>query len=380
MIGCGTVAALLSLSAPGAGAAANDLSIPEILAKVGPSIARVINPVSVGTAFVFDQAGHLLTNCHVVSDEKGVVFPTVQVELVARGIAPVDAKVLGCDKFSDLAALEVDKVQALLLGHPPPIPPASFADLRVGDAVMAVGFALDIKGEPSVTRGIISGLHRNLAGQFSDLIQTDASVNHGNSGGPLLNMQGQFVGVNTFTSDIVIPAGTDLSDIKKRPLSLPTSHGVFHARSVGTALPFANELVAAGRVRRADIGLGNIATASDDEARDLLKLPKGGVLILSFSAGSRLQTAGLHEGDVIVGAFTCSGPGDPITACGTAAATIDNVGTLRNVLAFAASGKEMIVQAMRPPACAFEALENGNAPPDSCQPGRDVLQQVRIPL
>jgi S1-C subfamily serine protease len=371
-----------ALCFPGACAASNAMTIPDVLAKVRNSIARVITPESIGTAFVFDNAGHLMTNCHVVTSQSGSTFKTVQLQFVSLGTPPYTAPVLGCDEESDLAVLEVNDMQSLMLGgkFPPPIAAAAFEDMQVGDEVIAVGFALDIKGEPSVTRGIISGLHRDLQGLFSDLVQTDASINHGNSGGPLINMQAQFVGINTYTSETTLAAGTDLSTLQKKSLSLDTPYGIFYARSVGTALPFARELVERGRVARADIGLSDVITVTGDEANQLLKLPMGGVLIKGFTAGSALQAAGLRPGDVIYGIFECSGPGDLQLACTSGASTIDNVGSLENVLAFAASSKELIVQATRPPQCAVAALANNTVASDTCMPGKDFIQQVRIPV
>jgi len=168
-------------------------------------------------------------------------------------------------------------------------------------------------------------------------------------------MQGQFVGVN----------------------ELATSTGAFYARSVGTALEFAQELIKQGEVHRVDLGL-DPSWVTDDDARQELALPMGGVYINGFKAGSPLEAAGLHRGDVINGIVTCSGPGE--ARCDIAAATIHDPGELDNVLAFASSSQELIIQALRPPPCALEALQNNAAPPADCLPDKQFLQSVRIRL
>lgn len=375
--------ALVALAGSASAGRAGDLSVPDVVAQVRDSVARVLAPDgSVGSAFLIDNKRHLLTNCHVASDHDGKVFDVVNVQFVTLESPPLPAKVLGCDQPSDLAVLEFDQSGTVLVRaaggrFPSPIPAATFSEIEVGEPVFAVGYALNIKGAPSVTQGVVSGISRSL-GWFSDLIQTDASINHGNSGGPLIDSRGRFVGVNTFTNRAMIPKGTDLATLGKAAIPLETPYGIFYARSVGTAVPFAAELIDKGHVPRADLGLRRFAGLSDDESARLFALPKGGALILEFTPDSPLQAAGLREMDVITGIATCSGPGDQMTNCDPTTATIDDIGSLYNDLAFAANSKELILQALRPPQCALEAFKASAKLPAQCMPGKEFLQAIRV--
>jgi S1-C subfamily serine protease len=192
----------------------------------------------------------------------------------------------------------------LLSGFPPAIPAADPKTLEVGQDVITVGFGLNITGEPSVNRGIISGLNRSLEGVFSGLVQTDAAINHGNSGGPMLNLRGEVVGVNTYTSESKIKAGTDLSTIKNKAVSVTTPYGVFYARSIATALPFAKLLIEQGHVPRASLGIKRMRTVSDIDA-DYAFGTQGGVQILEFEPKSPAEAAGLHVGDIISQIYSC---------------------------------------------------------------------------
>ena len=125
------------------------------------------------------------------------------------------AHVLGCDKQSDLSVLG-----ALWSG-----PVLRFSqDVHIGQQVATIGYALGIPGEPSVNGGIVSGVNRSLEGMFSGLIQTDATINHGNSGGPLLSAAGQVLGINTYTSSATV----EPSSIEGGPpITIKIEHNVF---------------------------------------------------------------------------------------------------------------------------------------------------------
>jgi putative serine protease PepD len=138
---------------------------------------------------VLTADGEVLTNAHVVDGAK-----TVHVRLAGQR-DPHDADVVGIDTNNDLALLKVKGVSGLT--------PATLAkpdSVQLGDDVVAIGFALNLDGGPSVTRGIVSALDRTLEsdnGVLDGLIQTDAAISSGNSGGPLVNAQGEVVGINT---------------------------------------------------------------------------------------------------------------------------------------------------------------------------------------
>jgi putative serine protease PepD len=144
----------------------------------------------VGTGVIITSDGQILTNEHVISGSD-----TVKV-LLNGETNPRDAKVLASDAANDLALLQLTESITGLTA-------ATFADpnsFAVGDPVVAAGYALDLDGAPSITAGIISALDRTLvmeSGVLNSLIQTDAAISSGNSGGPLINLAGQVVGINT---------------------------------------------------------------------------------------------------------------------------------------------------------------------------------------
>jgi serine protease Do len=153
----------------------------------------------VGTGFIVRQDGIIVTNCHVVEGAtKITVFTSDQKP------TRFDARVIGGDCLHDLAVLKVDATGL------PTVPIGNSRSLVLGQRVVAIGYALALEGGPTVTAGIVSSLDRTIAAQdpacqvckngartYSDVIQTDAAFNHGNSGGPLLNLAGQVVGINS---------------------------------------------------------------------------------------------------------------------------------------------------------------------------------------
>jgi putative serine protease PepD len=183
----------------------NDLDVAAILAKVGPSVVAVNTQVTqrrgpyiaqgqgAGTGVVLTADGQILTNAHVID---GATAITVSVE---GSDQQLPATLVAKDTANDLALLQVTGVSDLT--------PATLGDSDatiVGDDVVAVGNALALEGGMSVTRGIVSALHRSIeAGSesgsesLSGLIQTDAAISSGNSGGPLVNSKGEVIGINT---------------------------------------------------------------------------------------------------------------------------------------------------------------------------------------
>ena len=145
-------------------------------------------PTGVGSGFVFDKKGHIITNAHVVEDATKVVVTFLD----GRSY---NAEVIGYDEFTDIAVIKVNADLALLQ----PLPLGDSSNLRVGEPIAAIGNPFGLSG--SMTSGIVSQLGRLLpsgAGySIPDVIQTDAAINPGNSGGPLINMRGEIVGVNT---------------------------------------------------------------------------------------------------------------------------------------------------------------------------------------
>ena len=151
--------------------------------------AQVIGASSVGSGFVFDTFGHIITNSHVVTDAKKIVVTFLD----GRSY---NAQLVGVDPFTDIAVVKVNAEQTQF--HP--ISLGDSSQLKVGEQIAAIGNPFGLSG--SMTSGIVSQLGRLLPAQDSgfsipDVIQTDAAINPGNSGGPLLNMKGQVVGINT---------------------------------------------------------------------------------------------------------------------------------------------------------------------------------------
>ena len=222
-----------------------------------------------GSGFIVHPDGYIVTNHHVIDGAR-----EIQVQL-SDGRS-YDARVVGQDGVTDLAVLKIDADD---------LPTGTFAipdDLRVGDWVMTFGNALGLKSDPSVTLGIVSGLERTITtsdgSQFYDLIQTDAAINDGNSGGPLVNLEGEVVGIN--------------QAIVRR------SRGVGFAINSSVAQPTIESLIEMGRVVRPLIGLlGQNVTQSS--ARQLNLNVTEGVIVTSITRGDPAHEAGIRVGDII---------------------------------------------------------------------------------
>lgn len=253
------------------------VDVAGVVERISPSVVTVVASSggnvgagrSTGTGVVITSDGEILTNSHVVegSDDVRVLFGDT--------IDPIPAVVLAADPGNDLALLKID-----LDG----LAPAVFADpdsIAIGDEVVAVGFALDLDGGPTVTRGIVSALNRTIAnsdGALDGLIQTDAAISSGNSGGPLLNANGEVIGINTavFQSSFNTAA-----------------NNVGFAISVGEALPVIETLrdLADGETRvEGYLGVG--LQDRNDGGR--------GAVITDVGPGSPAFRAGIEAGDIVV--------------------------------------------------------------------------------
>jgi len=207
----------------------------------------------------------------------------------------VQATLVGREPTADLAVLKISAKNLV---------PVKFADpksLQVGQDVIAIGYALDLGSTPSVTKGVISALDRQIDETLSGnnnnpfgggtpnivggAIQTDAAINPGNSGGPLVNMQGEVVGVNT--------AGIFRSDTGE-PVS-----GINFAVSVDTVLPVTKALISTGKVDRGFLGV-NLVPITPNEAQANNLAVNDGAGVASVVSGSPAAQAGIQAGDVIV--------------------------------------------------------------------------------
>jgi serine protease Do len=227
--------------------------------------------MGVGSGFVYDNRGHIVTNNHVVENAE-------KIEVAFYDGVTASAKVVGTDKQSDVAVIKVDTTTY------PPLPKGDSVTLKVGELVMAVGSPFQLS--QSVTTGIISALDRNSVGinDYESFIQTDAPINRGNSGGPLVNMNGEVIGVNS-----AIVSGSSGND------------GIGFAIPIKLATSVADMLIKDGKVHYARIGI-ELAPLTPALARQLgLDESTKGVFVGNVLEGSPADKAGLKQGDVITG-------------------------------------------------------------------------------
>jgi S1-C subfamily serine protease len=224
-----------------------------------------------GTGFVVDDAGRILTNNHVVEDASSISV------LFSNGDV-VDAVLLGTDPANDLAVIQVDTD-----GHD--VVPATLGnsdELRVGDPVLAIGNPFNLEG--TLTQGIVSALDRTYttgSRPIRDMIQTDAAINPGNSGGPLINCEGEIIGINT---------------LLENPTGDRVNVGVGFAVSVNTAVSELDDLIAGAAIDHAWLGIAG-ADISPALADGLNLSVDEGVYVTLVSTGSPADDAGL------IGAF-----------------------------------------------------------------------------
>src|SRR5215470_8651083 len=223
---------------------------------------------SLGSGFVINTDGHLITNNHVVDG-------ATEVRVKLSDGRELPAQVVGRDPRTDLALLKVEAtgLTAIALGDS--------SALAVGEPVMAIGNPFGL--EQTVTTGIVSATGRVIGeGPYDDFIQTDASINPGNSGGPLINGKGQAVGINTA---LVSQSGGSV--------------GIGFAIPINLAKPVLTQLASAGRVERGYLGVA-LQRITPDLARSFKLDGPQGALVASVAPGSPAMSAGVKSGDVIV--------------------------------------------------------------------------------
>jgi S1-C subfamily serine protease len=260
-------------AAPLAGAA---LDVKAILAKVEPSVVDIVassrRESGEGTGIIISPDGYILTNAHVVSGATKVTVST------ASSPKALTATVVGADESHDVALIKVDGGSGL-----PAAELGRSSDVKVGEDVVAIGNALGLRGDPTVTRGIVSALNRTVE-NLTGMIQTDAAINPGNSGGPLVNSAGQVIGINTAVA----------------------ADG---AQNIGFAIPIDKAKSLADRLKT---GQGPAPTAflgvSTTETSD----GSAGAQVVSLVAGGPALKAGISIGDLIV-----SFDGKPVSSADT---------------------------------------------------------------
>ena len=281
-----------SLSASISGS--NVLTLPQIFNKTENSVVQITstspisnslvirngeqipqNGVALGSGFVYDQDGHILTNYHVISDPNSVEVTFVDGDSYS-------AKIIGQDPYSDIAVLRItdDGFQKQI----PPLKAANSSALQVGEQVIAIGNPFGLSG--TLTSGVISQMGRVLPNDItgysiSNIIQTDAAINPGNSGGPLLNTKGEMVGVNT---------------------AIFSNTGVYSG--VGFAIPsnmvqkVVSSLLKNGSYEHPYMGISGITVSPEISNATHLNDTKG-ILVVDITADSPADKAGIRGGDVL---------------------------------------------------------------------------------
>ncbi|ESR27297.1 HtrA protease/chaperone protein [Lutibaculum baratangense AMV1] len=234
-----------------------------------PGLNRPRRVNSLGSGFVIDESGIIVTNSHVIADADEIIVNF-------NDGTELPAELVGIDEKTDMAVLRVEPATPLKAVH--------FGDsdtLRVGDWVVAIGNPFGLGG--TVTAGIVSAQKRDIqAGPYDSFIQTDAAINRGNSGGPLFNMKGEVVGINTA---IISPSGGSI--------------GIGFAVPSNLASSVINQLVEFGETRRGWLGV-RIQTVTPEIAESLGMDRARGALIAGVTEGGPAEEAGMQTGDVVL--------------------------------------------------------------------------------
>ncbi len=270
--------------------------ISGVATKVGPSVVSVLTKAQTvsyfggagtqegaGTGIIISQDGYVLTNKHVV--QGGQTFSIV----TSDGVTHSDVKVVGTDPLNDIAFLKINGVSGLksaVLGDS--------TSIRIGQKVVAIGNALG-QYQNSVTSGIISGTGRSVTAgidgspassseTLTDLIQTDAAINEGNSGGPLVNISGQVIGINTALAS--------------------NANGIGFSIPINAVKGMLKGVLASGTVKRSYIGVNYITITPDVASQYQLPIKQGAYVVANGNspaviAGSPAASAGLQDKDII---------------------------------------------------------------------------------
>ena len=225
----------------------------------------------VGTGIIVDSNGYILTNSHVISDGKAK-----SVNVLFNDGSSIDGQVLWYDSQLDLAIVKVNKTG---------LTPAELGDsdkVSIGDISIAIGNPLGLELQRTVTQGIISGLDRTISTSettMTGLIQTDASINSGNSGGPLLNSSGQVIGINTAKAS--------------------EGEGLGFAIPINTAKPIIESIIQKGSYEKVTLGIkGTDASKYAQYSKQQLSTDEG-VYVAEVVSGSAAESAGIKSGDII---------------------------------------------------------------------------------
>jgi S1-C subfamily serine protease len=246
---------------------------------------------SLGSGFVIDRAGHIVTNYHVIEGAQ-------KIQVSFSGQDQLPATVVGKDRSTDVAVLKIDAHARALT----PLPLGNSDAVRVGDPVYAIGNPFGLTR--TLTTGVVSAVQRQIFAPngvpIESAIQTDAAINHGNSGGPLIDAGGRVIGV---TSQIQTGSNTNQGNV-----------GIGFAIPVNMVRDIAGQIIAHGKAEHAFLGLS--AAAVTPQLKQLFNLPVGsGLLVQMVTPGSAAAKAGIKPGttSVVVGGESYRVGGDIIT-------------------------------------------------------------------
>jgi len=336
-----------STTPPGSG-----MPITEIYERSAPGVVQItstsgavsVDPLSgqpagaLGSGFVVDKAGHIVTNYHVVRDAD-------EIRVSFSNQDTVEARLVGSDPSTDLAVLVVDTDASALT----PLPLGDSDTLRVGDAVVAIGNPFGLSR--TATAGIVSALQRLITApnQFTidHVIQTDAPINKGNSGGPLLNERGQVVGVNTQIETGGISTG---------------NVGIGFAVPSNTVKEVVAQILRTGRVDRAYLGITGQAITPD--LSESVKLPvQKGVIVATVREDSGAGKAGLKGGDsqLVVAGESYTLGGDIIVELG--GNQVSSIDELRDAIAEHKPGEKVRLEIYRDGKKTSVTVTLGRQPP-----------------
>lgn len=227
---------------------------------------------SMGSGFIVNSNGYIITNAHVIGDGQ---YENIAVSLI-DGTSEV-GEVLWYDTTLDLAMVKINRTGL------PTVEIGNSDDLRVGEPVVAIGNPMTLDLERTVTQGIVSGLNRSIAFEngtvIEPLIQTDASINSGNSGGPLFNAKGQVIGINT--------------------AKMTTAEGLGFSIPVNTAKPIIDQIIEDGKLTAVYVGITGVDVETFERASGVDIAAEYGVVIVEILNNSPASEAGLNPQDVI---------------------------------------------------------------------------------
>jgi len=264
------------------GSRMDEQSVVEVVEKVTKSVVnintlrvfhdvfyRVVPVKGMGSGFILDERGHILTNNHVIEKAERIVATLTDGRVL-------EGKLVGACRSADVAVIKVDanNLEAAELGDSD--------SLRVGQRVFAIGNPFGLAGGPTVTSGVISALNRTIhsrEGVFKDLVQTDAAINPGNSGGPLINTEGRVIAISTAI--------------------IPYAQGIGFAIPINAAKYSSREIILYGAVRRPWLGITGLNITG--KVADYYELPVNtGVLVVDIAPDSPVDKAGIRRGDIIL--------------------------------------------------------------------------------